>query len=447
MNWDESLNNGKTAREIVSEMAAERTDRAIATELARFGFEVTPDAIRSVRRRMGIIKSIPNPELSAEEPVLSSETQEMKGDSWSISVDRTPIENQDDFIKAYKIDTRIWEIAEFRISRQEVLHGTQAIGEGHDWSRGGDGEYKVAQLNNIRAILKKKKHVEFALKEINALREKALSYTPSPAPAVSYVKPTGNMLELCLPDMHFGKVGWEPQTGYEDFDVKIAKSIFNEAIASLLQKSQPYQFEKILFVLGNDVFHTDNTENTTFSGTQLDGDTRYHRTFEIVRDVMVDTIDSLRQIAPVEVIVVPGNHDKMTAWHLGDSVKCWFHGYQDVTVNNAPMGRKYVRWGNVLLLFAHGDKGKRVDYPKLMASERRKDWGETIFHEIHTGDKHMTRVEESFGTMVRILPSLSGTDAWHSENMFVGSQRRAEAFVWNKDDGLLGTAIYTYRGK
>lgn len=27
-------------------------------------------------------------------------------------------------------------------------------------------------------------------------------------------------------------------------------------------------------------------------------------------------------------------------------------------------------------------------------------------------------------------------DAWHSENGFIGSVRRAQAFVWDKDHGL-----------
>ena len=135
----------------------------------------------------------------------------------------------------------------------------------------------------------------------------------------------------------------------------------------------------------------------------------------------------------------------MTSWHFGDSLECWFNKYKDVSVNNDPIARKYLRWGKVMLLFVHGDQGRRMDYPTLMASERPEDWGQTLYREINTGDKHQIKVEEKFGVRVRILPSLAGTDTWHSEKMFVGNQRQAEAFVWNKDAGLLGTAIYTYR--
>lgn len=438
MDWDKKLPNGKTARQIVVELGGRRTDKEVSEILKKMGVSATDKAIRGVRVRANIIKPRSN---SAPRDV-----QNIRGDTWSIALDRTPIDSLDDLIREYKIDTALWEVAEFRVSRYEVVHGEQATGDSKMWVRDGDGEYTVRPLNSIRATLKKKKHIEYARREIDALKDSLKRFAPTPRPIKYPKKPSDNLLELCLPDMHFGKVGWHPQTGYEDYDVSIARRIFEEAMPTLLSRVEPYRFGKVLFVVGNDVFHTDNTGNTTYAGTQLDSDTRYHRTFRIVREVMVNTIDSLRQVAPVEVMVIPGNHDRMTAWHLGDSLECWFHKYKDVLVNNDPIARKYIRWGKVLLLFAHGDNGKRTDYPTLMASERPEDWGQTIYREIHTGDKHQVRVEEKFGIRVRVLPSLSGIDTWHSEKLFVGNQRQAEAFVWNKEDGLLGTALYTYRG-
>jgi len=439
VNWDSPLKNGKTAREIVIEIGGERTDKELVSQLSKMGFKTTDKAVRGIRMRANVVK----PQTNSS----PRDVQSVKGDTWSISLDRTPISTQDELVKAYQIDMGLWEITELRISRYEVVHGTQATGDSKMWLRDGDGDYTVTPLNSIRATLKKRREIEDARKEIDALKIAAKLVSPAVKPIKYPNKMSDNMLEMCLPDMHFGKVGWHLQTGYEDYDVSIARRIFEEAVPTLLSRVEPYKFGEVLFVVGNDVFHTDNSGNTTYSGTQVDGDTRYHRTFKIVREVMVNAIDTLRQIAPVKVLVVPGNHDRMTAWHLGDSLECWFHKYKDVTINNDPSARKYERWGKVLLLFSHGDKGRRMDYPSLMASERPEDWGQTLYREIHTGDKHQTKVEEKFGIRVRILPSLSGTDTWHSENLFVGNQRQAEAFVWNKEAGLLGTAIYTYTGR
>lgn len=438
MDWDKPLNNGRIPRSIVLSLSKDYTDKEIVSELGKMGAKTTPTAVRSVRIQAGVTKQ--------QKDSQARDVQTVKGDTWSIALDRTPIGTLDDLVKEFKIDTQLWEISEFRVSRYEMMHGVQATGDSKNWTRD-DDDWTVQPLNSIRATLKKKKDVEFARTEIEALKEYAKSVSHKPVFIKRVKHLDGNLLEMCLPDMHFGKVGWHLQTGYEDYDVSIAKNIWEEAVPSLVSKVEPYKFGSILFVVGNDVFHTDNTGNTTFAGTQLDSDTRYHRTFKIVREIMVSTIESLRTVAPVEVMVVPGNHDKMTAWHLGDSLECYFHGYKDVSVDNNPISRKYKRWGKCLLLFTHGDRGKRMDYPTLMASERPEDWGQTVYREIHTGDKHQTKVEEKFGIRVRILPSLSGMDTWHSENLFVGNQRQAEAFVWNKDAGLLGTAIYTHVGK
>src|SRR5678815_4639289 len=96
-----------------------------------------------------------------------------------------------------------------------------------------------------------------------------------------------------------------------------------------------------------------------------------------------------------------------------------------------------------MLMFTHGDKGKRPNYPLVMAQEQREMWGNTIHREAHTGHLHQMRVEELHGVKVRISPALCPADAWHAENMFTGNARAAEAFVWHKDEGLVGTAIYT----
>jgi hypothetical protein len=95
-----------------------------------------------------------------------------------------------------------------------------------------------------------------------------------------------------------------------------------------------------------------------------------------------------------------------------------------------------------MLMFCHGDGGKRDDYALLMATEKPEMFGRTKFREAHIGHTHQTRLEEKHGVRVRVIPSLSPADDWHSENGFVGNLRSAEAYFWNKKEGLVGTAIY-----
>ena len=96
-----------------------------------------------------------------------------------------------------------------------------------------------------------------------------------------------------------------------------------------------------------------------------------------------------------------------------------------------------------MLGFTHGNKGKLEDYDRTMAAEQPIMWGETAFREMHTGDKHRRFVVELKGATVRILPSLRPPCSWSAENHFIGAVRAAEAFVWNKDEGLIGSAFYS----
>ena len=156
-------------------------------------------------------------------------------------------------------------------------------------------------------------------------------------------------------------------------------------------------------------------------------------------------IERLRELAPVRVIVVPGNHDRLSTWHLGHSLQCYFHNYKDVTIENDPTLRKYYQWGSVMLMFSHEAANKRLrdDYPLLMATEQPKMFGSTRFHEVHIGDIHQVRLEEQHGVRVRVLPSLCPPDEWHSSKGFVGNIPSAECFIWNKVEGLVGTATYS----
>jgi hypothetical protein len=72
-----------------------------------------------------------------------------------------------------------------------------------------------------------------------------------------------------------------------------------------------------------------------------------------------------------------------------------------------------------------------------MPIEARKDWGETLFAEIHAGHFHSEQaVKEENGVIVRYLSSPSGSDNWHYESGYVGAIKKAQSFVWDKNKGM-----------
>jgi hypothetical protein len=77
-----------------------------------------------------------------------------------------------------------------------------------------------------------------------------------------------------------------------------------------------------------------------------------------------------------------------------------------------------------------------------MASEKPQMWADTMFREAHTGHIHQTKLQEWHGVRVRVLPALCPPDDWHSEEAYVGQLRSAEAYIWNKEEGLLSIVFY-----
>ena len=358
---------------------------------------------------------------------IPSETSEISGDKWTIALPRTNIHTLEQLVEYCEIDLSVWEVERFVANKWDANAGA--------------GE--TMPLFQIKAFLKKKAEVVAVRKEIEELKELAKSTARSPKYIARPAQISGNMLEINVPDAHFGKLSWGVETGHENYDTKIAQATFMRALETLLDRTKAHKFDEVLFVVGNDLFNSDDIEGRTTKGTSVSTDGRYHKTFYKVRTTIIASIERLRQVAPVKVVMVSGNHDELSVWHLGDSLECYFHQYKDVEIDNAPRPRKYHQFGNVMLMFTHGDKGKRADYPLLMATENSVMFGATKYREAHTGHTHMTKLDEQHGVRVRVLPALCPPDDWHSEQGFVCNLRNAEAYVWNRNEGLVGIALYS----
>lgn len=378
------------------------------------------------------VRSQAQPAAMAPAAAVATESFEVSGDSAELST-KVPerVQSLDDLIRVCKIDTDEWEVERFVCNKWEM------------GSKDAEGEARITPLYQIKAWLKRRVRLIAARSEIAALLADAKRQVPARSPLILKRQASGVMLEPSIPDLHVGKLAWGEETGSENYDSKIAERLFEDALSNLLQRTAAHRFERILLPVGNDLLHADTKQGTTTSGTPLDTDSRYHKSFLIARRMLTRAIDHLRSVAPVHVLVIPGNHDTLGAWHIGESLDCYFHKCKDVTIDNAPTMRKYYQFGKVMLMFTHGNKGKLSDYPLLMATEQPKMFGETIHREAHTGDKHQLRVQEHRGVKVRISPALCAADAWHSEHHFVGMARSAEAFVWHREEGLIGTAHYT----
>jgi hypothetical protein len=336
----------------------------------------------------------------------------------------------EDLVRVCEIDLNVWEVERWVANKWEVA------------AKGTDQQLHHAPLFQIKVWLKKRLvHL--------ATQDEIASLIASTKTAITTLRPisrapkTGLALELSVPDLHMGKLAWAKETGSVNYDVKIAEKVFANAIDALLDRTAHHTFEQIIFPVGNDLLNADSVIGTTTNGTPQDNDARFQKTFSAARQLITSTIERLRQLAPVLVIMVPGNHDQLSVWHLGDSLECYFHKHDNVTIENTPTFRKYHQFGQVMLMFTHGDTGQKADYPLLMATERPMMWGTSTYREAHVGHIHRMKVEEYHGVKVRVSPALCAIDAWHTWKQFTGNNRSAEAFVWHRQEGMIGQAFYT----
>ena len=355
--------------------------------------------------------------------------QELTDDKWNFTL-VSRIKSLDELVKQFEVDLSVWTVERFVANSWEMGYKDQ------------NGDAKTQPLYQVKATFVKQKNVEAAIQELESLKNAAENLALIPTPIIRTNRKSGNMLEIALFDAHFGKMAWGRETGGPDQDISIVQKTFLEAVEKLIDRAKGYNIDSVLFVVGNDLLQMDNMSNTTTKGTYVDVDSRYHKTFEIVRETITKSIERLRQIAPVTVKMVQGNHDELSVWHLGDSLSCLFRNFDDVLIDNEPIQRKYHQWGVNGFMFVHGHKGKRSDYPLLFATERSDIFGNTKFREVHTGHNHQTKTEEFHGVRVRIIPSLSAIDSWHSTMGFTGQQRVGEAYLFNKTEGLIAQFFY-----
>jgi predicted phosphodiesterase len=246
---------------------------------------------------------------------------------------------------------------------------------------------------------------------------------------------SNHFFELPLMDLHLGKLGWHGEIG-EDYDHKIAEERFLTVINDFIQRTKNYKFENIIFPIGQDFFNFSTIEGSTINGTPQDNDLRWQKLFLKGVELLVQGIDLLSDVAPVNTFYVGGNHDKTTSYYALNYIYAWFRNNKNILVDRSPKMRKYIHIGNCLIGYTHGDmEKKRIS--NIMQIEAPEAWGNSKFREWHCGHIHSEHTKEEGGIIIRNISSVTGTDAWHYETGYVGAIKKAQGFIWDKQYGLI----------
>jgi len=266
----------------------------------------------------------------------------------------------------------------------------------------------------------------------------------SPSHKVRTRKQNGDslMLEINIPDVHFGLLSWAKETGATDYDIHIAREVYLETLQNLLTFGESYKVSQITIVAGSDFFNSDSLDNTTTKGTKQTEDSRFQKSFQAGWHTLRDAVDMCAEVADVELIIIPGNHDFQKSFYLGEVLSAWYDKSKHVTVDNEPRYFKYKKWGCNLLGYSHGDTVKPQDLPLLMATDVPEMWASTSSREWHIGHGHQDGVFEKPGCKVVKIASIAPASDWIAK-MGYRSMREAQAFLYCAEKGRI--ANFNYR--
>ena len=395
-------------------------------------FGTNYEQIRTVARNLR--KKNPDAE-PKEKEILNF--QETKDTAIVTAENCTRVKSLDDLLEACSVDKNEWEVDKYDIGTYEVT--------------GFDNERKPITVTMFRtkAWLKRIKP-ELNLKQI---KEELIEDLRNLSPNVSKTKRERpddrkdlHLLEISAFDLHIGKIGIKG----DEYNFDIAEERLFNAIEHLLYRAQGYYVDKILFIVGNDLLNSDGDwpiPSTTKGTPQFNSN--YHiDMYRTARRLMIKAIDKLSEIADIHIMVIPGNHDRESVMHLGDCLQLYYENNENIKIDNNDCLMKALPYGNNLIVADHGDGPKTNDLPGIISQRFKNMWSDVDFVEVHRGHYHTNKamklqaIEELNGITVRNLSSMSATDYWHDSRGFIGNIKKAQAFIYSRQNGLQGILNY-----
>jgi|TARA_R100000084_G_scaffold59210_1_gene25218 predicted phosphodiesterase len=320
----------------------------------------------------------------------------------------------------------------------------QIMEDEEDWVL---NELVEARRHTMTGKLAKKEHAQL-VKDATNWRELEINFlnhlpelkkAATKVPKLKFPEATNPYaLVVCPTDFHWGKGGWVDEVG-ESYNFEEAKHRLFTKTQELISRI-PSTPEKIYVGAGSDWFHVDNDAGTTTKGTPQDMCGSPAEILITGCKLAREHIDLLRQIAPIEIVMMAGNHDRHSSLALMMYLSAAYEDCDDVNIMITPNNRRYITYGNNLLGFTHGDGlNKKISMGSLMAVEARREWGACEHKIWFHGHLHHQRLHEKDGVLIMQMPSLAGHDRYHARSGYTMAKAGLAAYFIDTEQGYIGS--------
>lgn len=259
-------------------------------------------------------------------------------------------------------------------------------------------------------------------REIESVLDARIERIPPRPPMANLVSHSSPdlMNQLTIADGHVGAMAWGVETGSQNWDLNLAHSTILAGSMWIID-NLPAADEIIVNVLG-DFTDTDGyVPATPASKHILDVDGRFPRIVDVAEDVVERIVlHALTKHHKVHLVIMPGNHDPLTAQWMRKLYTRIFRNEPRVVVDQSIRNVWCMKFGANMIAAHHGDKIAMPQLPSVFANDFAPMWGQTVFRYCHTGHlhhKHMVKHvgKQHTGMMVYQHPTISARNAWAAE--------------------------------
>lgn len=248
-----------------------------------------------------------------------------------------------------------------------------------------------------------------------------------------------NCLLLPIVDLHYNLRSSQFITGNE-YNCQIARDAFLSVIDDVVERCKDKCLSKIIFPVGNDLFNANGINGTTYKGTPQTNEKDIREAYVELFDILVFAITKLSDIAPVDVVYIPSNHDKEITFYFVHNLYTQFRDSDGrVEVDYSPITNKYRRFGNTVMMFSHDAKMDKMG--NVVMDEAGDMIGGAKFINVFLSHLHSETVSQERNVTLRRLPTFSGRSDWSCEQNY-GANRVSQSFIIN-DKRNVTDILYT----
>lgn len=270
--------------------------------------------------------------------------------------------------------------------------------------------------------------------DLNKLEEWFIKFEPKKVDWNNYVidDNENNCLVLPIADLHWNLLSTAFITGNE-YNRKIATDNFYKIINDTCKRIENKKISKIILVLGNDMFNANGIDGETFKGTPQNNETHIFNAYIELFDIIVNGIERLKSVAPIDIIFVTSNHDKEIQFYFMFNLNTHFRLDKNITVDYSPLPRKYYKFGNNLFVFSHDMKIN--DVANIVLDEGREYLDGVDNIEVILAHLHSETVKQDHNITIRRLSTTSGNSAWSNDKGY-GAKKTHQSFIYNDKTGI-----------